>query len=132
MPYEYCIWDFNGTLLDDITTCISSVNALLDARGLPLVKGVEHYRKIFRFPVIEYYKTLGFDFEKEPYDKLAIEWVSLYLENVKQARLYDDAEDALRQFREHGVKQSVLSATEASMLKGQLDSLGISGYFEQT
>ena len=52
--YDYVIWDFNGTLLDDVQTGIRSVNKLLLDRGLKQIDGVEHYRRIFRFPIIDY------------------------------------------------------------------------------
>lgn len=130
MKYDYVIWDFNGTLLDDVEAGIDSVNTLLAERGLPMLDGAEHYRSVFRFPIIEYYRSLGFDFEKEPYEKLAPQWVALYLKNVRNASLYNDVEETLKYLKRSGVKQTVLSATELNMLEGQLQSLGIRGYFE--
>ena len=62
MRYTDVIWDFNGTILDDVAAGIASVNKMLSDRGLPTIKDEEHYRKIFRFPIIEYYRALGFDF----------------------------------------------------------------------
>ena len=129
--YDHVIWDFNGTLLDDVETGIRSVNTLLVERGLATVDSVEHYRRVFRFPIIDYYRSLGFDFDKEPYEVLAPKWVELYLENVKTAALYGDVIQTLEFIRSQGISQTVLSATELSMLKGQLSSLGIDGYFEE-
>ena len=131
MKYDYLIWDFNGTLLDDVQTGIDSVNTLLCERGIPIVESVEKYREVFRFPIIEYYRALGFDFEQESYEELAPKWVALYLENVKSASLYADVPETLEFVRRSGVKQTVLSATEATMLKGQIRELGIEGYFEE-
>ncbi len=129
--YDHIIWDFNGTLLDDVQTGICSVNALLRERGLAEIKSKEHYREIFRFPIIEYYRSLGFDFEREPYEVLAPLWVALYLENVKAAGLYPDVIDTLELVKSMEIGQSVLSATELSMLEGQLETLGIRGYFDE-
>lgn len=129
--YDYIIWDFNGTLLDDVMTGIRSVNILLSERGLAVIESVEQYRGVFRFPIIEYYRTLGFDFHKEPYEVLAPKWVELYLENVKTAGLYSDVKETLDLVARQGIKQTVLSATELDMLKGQLEGLGISSYFEE-
>ena len=114
--YDYIIWDFNGTLLDDVMTGIRSVNTLLAERGLDVIGSIEQYREVFRFPIIEYYRALGFDFDKEPYEELAPKWVKLYLENVKTAGLYCDVKQTLDFVAEQGVKQTVLSATELSML----------------
>ena len=129
--YDYVIWDFNGTLLDDVQTGILSVNKLLADRGLRTIDSVEYYRSVFRFPIIEYYRSLGFDFEKEPYEKLAPQWVELYLENVKNAELFCDVMATLTKLKEQGIKQAVLSATEREMLEGQLKTLGIRDFFEE-
>ncbi len=129
MKYSHILWDFNGTLLDDVEAGIESTNVLLAARSLPLIESVEEYRRIFGFPVIDYYKRLGFDFEKESYEKVAHEWVELYLQNVKNSRLYDGADEALSMLKERGIDQIILSVTEKKMLKEQLSSLGIRQYF---
>ena len=129
--YDQIIWDFNGTLLDDVQTGIDSVNKLLCERGLGQITDKEHYRRVFRFPIIEYYRTLGFDFEREPYEALAPLWVSLYLENVKSAKVYPDVIDTLEFLRSIGVRQSVLSATERAMLERQLVDLKIGEYFDE-
>ena len=42
--YTHIIWDFNGTIYDDVDACIKSANRLLGAYGLPLVTSVESYR----------------------------------------------------------------------------------------
>lgn len=129
MKYSHILWDFNGTLLDDMKAGIDSTNILLDARSLPLIESVDAYRRVFGFPVIDYYKRLGFDFEKETYEAVAHEWVALYLENAKKSRLYDGASDVLKAVKARGIEQIILSATEKKMLEGQLLSLGIREYF---
>ncbi len=131
MKYDYVIWDFNGTLLDDVQAGIDSVNTLLVDRGMPTVESVEKYREVFRFPIIDYYRALGFDFDKESYEELAPKWVVLYLQNVKKASLYGDVLRTLDYVRERGIAQTVLSATEQTMLCGQIHELGIEHYFEE-
>lgn len=128
---EYCIWDFNGTILDDVETGIRSVNYLLAQRGLKKIESREEYREIFGFPVREYYQRLGFDFEKEPYEVIAPLWVEQYLKNVKDAPLFEDVKETIRLFRQRGVRQIILSATEIGMLRGQLRELGLEQEFEE-
>lgn len=128
---EYCIWDFNGTILDDVETGIRSVNYLLAQRGLKKIESREEYREIFGFPVREYYQRLGFDFEKEPYEVIAPLWVEQYLKNVKDAPLFEDVKETIRLFRQSGVRQIILSATEIGMLRGQLRELGLEQEFEE-
>ena len=131
MNYNYCIWDFNGTIFDDIGASIKAVNTLLAERGLPTLESKERYHEVFDFPIIDYYRRIGFDFDKEPYEVVAPLWVELYLENSKSSGLFEDVIPALDFFESQGVKQSVLSASELKMLTGQLRDLGIYDRFEE-
>lgn len=131
MKYTYCIWDFNGTILNDVELGIFSINELLSKHGIANTLSVESYKARFRFPVIDYYVELGFDFEKTPYEELAKEWVKIYLDNFSRARLFDDVIPTLEFFKSNRVKQSVLSAAEQGMLRSQIEGFGICGYFEE-
>lgn len=132
MKYTHIVWDFNGTLLDDIQAGIDAVNVMLERRGLAMIDSVEAYRQLFCFPIIDYYAKLGFDFEKEDYYKvLAPEWVAMYLENYKHSTLTPNAKQTLSALKALGYEQTLLSATELGMLKGQLAELGLDGYFAE-
>ena len=130
MKYTHIIWDFNGTLFADVDAGIESVNTMLRERSLPEIESVDAYREIFRFPVIDYYRDLGFDFDAEPFDVLAPIWIDLYNKNSADAPLQEGSIEALEAFRKMGVSQLLLSATEINMLKGQLETLGITEYFD--
>lgn len=129
MIYDHIIWDFNGTVLDDVETGIRSVNRLLADRGLPIIESKQRYRAVFGFPIKSYYERLGFDFSKEPYEVIAPLWVDQYMINVKDAPIFDDVLKAFHFFEERGIPQTLLSATELSMLRGQLSELGLSDRF---
>ncbi len=130
MP-EYCIWDFNGTILDDVEAGIRAVNHLLAERGMACLAGKDDYRAVFGFPIRSYYERLGFDFTKEPYEVIAPLWVEQYLHYVKQADVFADVRDTLRLLQRRGVRQVVLSATEIGMLGGQLRDLELTEFFEE-
>jgi len=129
--YDYCIWDFNGTILDDVELGMNAVNTLLAQRGLPVIPCREEYAKKFDFPIIDYYRNLGFDFETESYERLAELWIELYVSNLDSAKAFPGVEKALDFFEQRGVKQTVLSASERGMLLQQLAGLGISERFEE-
>ena len=59
--YTHVLWDFNGTVYDDMEACLRSVNEMLSERGLPVLSA-EAYREVFDFPVKDYYAKIGFDF----------------------------------------------------------------------
>jgi phosphoglycolate phosphatase len=128
--YRTVVWDFNGTLLDDLGIGIGAINALLSRRAMPEIRSYDAYHEVFCFPIEEYYRRLGFDFSREPYEVLAVEWVKEYRARENTAPLRDGARSLLSRFRAHGLRQAVLSATEETMLREQLSSLGILPYFE--
>ena len=129
MKYTHIVWDFNGTLLDDVEVGILAVNRMLQKRGIPTVADAQEYRRVFCFPIQEYYRAIGFDFSVEPYEVLAPEWVANYREFEHTARVYPQAEAWLSRFAQSGVKQVLLSATERSMLIEQVKALRLDGYF---
>lgn len=129
--YTHIIWDFNGTILDDLDACIESVNILLENHGLRRLPDTETYRRAFGFPVRDYYERIGFDFNNTPYDELAIEWVNLYLEYTKEPILTDGVASILGYNRELGKEQLVLSACEIEMLTSQLEQLGVKEFFTE-
>ena len=68
---KYVIFDFNGTVLDDTLVCIEAENETIRHFGLdrePLT--VEEYKRIFTFPVKNYYETVGFDWNKNSYEEV--------------------------------------------------------------
>lgn len=129
--YTHIIWDFNGTILDDVQIGIDSINCLLQRRGLPLIGSTEHYRSLFGFPIIDYYRRLGFDFDRESYDDVAVEWVAQYNSRRGQYCVHVDVKRLLERFKIENIKQLIISATERNMLAGQIDELGLTSYFDE-
>ena len=128
--YTHVLWDFNGTLLDDVEASIESANALLERHGLPRIDSIEEYRRLFGFPIIDYYRRLGFDFERDSYADLAVEWVAYYLKYSALSTLYSDVPVCLERVHMLGLSQLVLSATERGMLERQILDLGIRSQFD--
>ena len=127
--YTHVFWDFNGTIIDDFYACYESENDLFRLYGLPTLHTAEDYRRLFCFPVKEYYRGMGFDFEKTPYERLAAEWMDFYLIHAKNAGLCRGVREALDLVKEKGLEQWVLSASEKGMLEGQLQKLGVRDCF---
>ena len=130
MKYTHLIWDFNGTVLDDVEIGVESANALLKRCGLSPIPSIAYYRSVFGFPIREYYARLGVDFEKTSFEELAPIWVSEYLSRADRAKLNEGVMQTVGAVRELGLCQILLSATEIGMLKGQLDQLDITERFD--
>lgn len=50
----HLVWDWNGTLLDDLALTVEATNASLAAIGGPVITAEEH-RRVFRRPLTDYY-----------------------------------------------------------------------------
>lgn len=124
------LWDWNGTLLNDIHHCIACMNILLQQRNLELLNK-DRYLKVFTFPVKDYYSQLGFDFNKEPFEIPAEEFIVHYIKGLKSVPLFDDAAPSLAFFRSLGIKQYIVSAMKHEALVQSVEDRAISGYFEK-
>jgi phosphoglycolate phosphatase len=125
MSRRHLIWDFNGTLLNDVELCRGIVNGMLARRGLaPMDR--ERYRSIMGFPVIDYYRKAGFDMDKEPYENLAVEYMEEYRARWRECALYPGVLEALADER---FIHSLLSASWVADLLPQLAFFGLSDAF---
>ncbi len=123
------LWDWNGTLLNDVDQGLAAMNELLARRNMPGLSKAK-YREIFDFPVIEYYRLLGFDFEKEPWEQVAAEFMSAYHSKEPDMSLFKDAIPALNFFQAKGYRQFVLSAMKTESIMQMLDAYGIRSFFQ--
>ena len=123
------IWDWNGTLLNDLDFCISTINTLLEKRNLKLIDR-KSYKEVFSFPVKDYYKSIGFDFEKEDFSIPAKEFIDAYDSEVHNCKLHNSAIEVLSYLKNKGVRQFVLSAMKQDMLEQTLKHNLIIDYFE--
>lgn len=123
------IWDWNGTLLNDLDFCISTINTLLKKRNLAQLDR-NSYKEIFSFPIKDYYRAVGFDFEKEEFAFPAKEFIDLYDNGVKNCKLHHFAKEILTHFKQRGTRQFVLSAMQQNMLNQTLKHNSIIDFFE--
>ncbi len=130
MPHSTTIiWDWNGTLLNDAEICRESINRMLKVRNLPELS-LQKYRDVFTFPVIEYYKKVGFDFSLEEWESVAMEFINLYISALPSCRLTPFALEALETFKQKGYRQAIISAMQHEALLKSVSDLGIHKYFE--
>lgn len=123
------IWDWNGTLLNDAELCVTCMNKVLGKRKMPLID-VNDYRRLFTFPVVDYYSALGFDFDKEKFEIPAMEFINRYYSKIGEADLFPCVIDVLKYFKARGFRQFVLSAMEHDNLIDSLTEKGIIDFFD--
>lgn len=129
MKFDSIIWDWNGTLLNDLDIVVGAINNLLGNRNLELLT-IEKYLAVFTFPVREYYEQIGFDFTIEAFEIPAIEFITLYNKAVETCGLHVEVVPLLSRLQSAGYRQFILSAMEQEQLEKTVDDNGINHFFE--
>ena len=124
------VWDWNGTLLDDVEACIQTVNAMLHQRNLPLIESVGQYQSVFTFPVIDYYRSVGFDLKRERFEDLSEDYMAGYHARAAACGLFADAEPGINKLREQRVPSLILSASRQDHLRRQTEQCGCTAWFD--
>ena len=123
------IWDWNGTIVDDADLFVDIMNGFLKEKKLPLIDK-QKYREFFDFPIIDYYKKLGFSFEKESFESLGKRFIDVYKERRFESFLFDGVVDVFGFLKNHRVSQFVVSAQENGLLSGAVKYYNLSCFFK--
>ncbi len=121
------LWDFNGTVMDDMGASVGAVNAMLTRRGLPLIDE-EWYTLHLVMPLERFYADIGFDMQKERIEVVSEEFQQ---ECGKYPRpVFPEVLAALERFRLRGLRQLLFSSLHHEILMRQAEERGITHYFE--
>ena len=124
------IWDWNGTLLNDVEYCLNILNNLLIINQLkPLT--LEQYRNIFTFPVRDYYQKAGFDFSKKSFEELGKIFMNFYEINKYSLSLFNGVIEVLKYFESIKIEQYLLSAYKQDKLEDFVEFFNIKKYFKK-
>ena len=125
---DHLLWDWNGTLLDDIDLCVDVMNGLLAEHALPRLDR-ERYRGCFDFPVRSYYERLGFDLTGGRFEELGMRFIEGYYARVEECELHSGAAELLAQLAEAGIPMTILSASHTDAIQEVLARRGIDRHF---
>ncbi|WP_246150403.1 HAD family hydrolase [Streptomyces qinzhouensis] len=125
----HLVWDWNGTLLDDMTAVVGATNAALEAVEFGPIT-VEEYRSWYCIPIPRFYeRMLG----RMPTDQ---EWVAMevafqaaYVERQDGCGLTVGAAELLVEWRGAGRSQSLLSMYGHEELVPAVRRRGIESHF---
>jgi len=123
------IWDWNGTLLNDMELCVHTINDMLQKRNLHELS-FDEYKDVFSFPVKDYYQKIGFDFNTEPFEIPACEFIDNYNCQVDNCSLHENSLTVLNYFQSVGIRQFILSAMKQDALDQCLEQQKVSHFFE--
>lgn len=126
--YDFILWDWNGTLVDDLNQKLTVINNLLSKRGLPVLSR-EQYRDIFKFPIIEFYRKAGFTVCGQDYENLVSDYQTEYSKQMDSIKLMPKAEVVLKKISGTKTKQLILSASTYKAILEQMERYNISELF---
>ncbi len=127
--FKHILWDWNGTLFDDVVLCSDIMNNILKRRGMGKIT-LEKYKNVFDFPVRNYYEAVGFtNLTDELFHELSVEFIQEYESRKLTFGLSEGAVEILEKINNQGIEQSVLSAYSQKTLEEIVEYFGISKYF---
>jgi phosphoglycolate phosphatase-like HAD superfamily hydrolase len=122
----HLVWDWNGTLLDDLTLVVAATNASLAVYGGPPVTAEEH-RRDFRRPIIDYYShVLGRPLDRADFARLDRAFHEAYTDGLRSCTLSAGALEALAGW---AGTQSLLSMWFHHELVPTVTRYGLDRYF---
>ena len=130
MKIKHIIWDYNGTLLNDVELCVEVINEMLSIRNKKLIS-VTDYREVFDFPVKDYYQKVGFDFSKESFEEIGQNFIDRYNQRINQTYLQKNVLETLSNLGQKGFIQHILSARLENELIIETKFFNINRYFDK-
>jgi phosphoglycolate phosphatase-like HAD superfamily hydrolase len=92
---KHLVWDWNGTLLDDLKLVVDATNACLASVGGPVITAEEH-RRDFRRPILDYYAhVLERPIDQVEFQLLDDAFHDAYRARMAEVRLVPDALEAM-------------------------------------
>lgn len=123
----HIIWDYNGTVLDDVDMSVAAVNDMLAARSLPPTDRIT-YRRTLDMPLENYYAGLGF--ADVDISKLSVEFRSRCAAHHELARIFPGVRDAIAAARARGIKNVLMSSLYSEYLAAEVEKYGIAALFD--
>jgi phosphoglycolate phosphatase-like HAD superfamily hydrolase len=128
-PPAHVVWDWNGTLLDDLHLVVDAASAACWTVGRGPVTP-EEYRACFVRPIERSYeRLLGRPLADGEWERLTAVFHSSYERSLSRAALAPDARQALAAVARSGRTQSLLSMWTHDQLVPLVEAFGIAGWF---
>ena len=126
---KHIIFDFNGTIINDVDLCLNLLNDILIKQGSTTIS-LERYKEVFKFPIKQYYIDAGVDFTKDSFEDLAVDFINKYQPASFKCGLFDGTVETIKYLREKGIKTYILSASEKNNLLEQCNVYGLCDLFD--
>jgi phosphoglycolate phosphatase len=122
------IFDWSGTLVDDMGPTLEATNAVFSIHGCPTMDR-EAFRTDFRLPYSEFYE------EHIPHVALAdleTDFRKAFAESVVPVTVLPHARETLEWCQAQGIRCFILTSMDSATFQAQLDDLSLRHFFEST
>ncbi len=126
--YAWILWDWNGTLADDLEISLRCVNDTLRKRNREAIT-LEQYYQYMDTPISRFYEHL-FDLEQVPFQQLSLEYHDGYTQYITPDSLMEGAAGVLQTIQEHGIAQMILSSYAQKELLTYTGLFGVQSFFQ--
>lgn len=126
--YECVLWDWNGTIVDDVNASLLSVNDMLIKRNLPIIT-LEQYHQYLDTPIYKFYEHI-FDLNKITFDVIQSEFNSGYNKHISDNPLNNGAISVMKMLKESNVKQVIVSSSNQDIVQKSAEKLGVVEYMD--
>ena len=126
--FKNLIFDWSGTLVDDMGPVIEATNAVLEKYGVAPYDR-EGFRRSFRLPYREFYEEVLPDI---PLEELEEHFRPAFDNATSQVFVLPHAREKLEWAKSRGVRMFVLTSMDAIAFARQLNEFGMQDFFEET
>lgn len=126
--FRNLIFDWSGTLVDDLGPVIEATNAVLGKYNIPPLDR-EGFRRSFRLPYREFYSDM---LPHVPLDELECHFRPAFDAAVTPVTVLPHTREKLEWCAAAGIRTFVLTSMDTDAFEKQMDQFGLRGLFEAT
>lgn len=127
MKYKNIIWDYNGTIVDDVQLAVDAENLVLKSYGKEPIT-LEYYLKECEMPILNFYNKI-FNMADYDFSEIAAKFMDNYKLLSDRLQVFPEVRETIHYLSEKGYNQAVISGFERDVLNSSLKSYGLDGYF---
>lgn len=128
MMFRNLIFDWSGTLVDDLGPVIEATNYVLEYYGRkPMDR--EEFRQKFRLPYLEFYHEV---LPEVTIEELEMRFREAFAASNKPVTVLPHAREKLEWCRQRGLRLFILTSMHREAFEQQAADLGLAEYFEAT
>ena len=118
------IFDWSGTLSDDLTQCYTADMNVFKKLGLKVLS-LEEYKREFTLPYMNFYHKFRKDIAKEEVDKLFFQEINL----VGEPKPFPKVKEVLEFLKNKKIKIALLSSHPQEKLEKEIKNYGFQKFF---